>query len=130
MRGPALPRLRQRRQRAHLDEAEAHGEKLARHARILVEAGRHADRIGKIETEHRLAPSALIVGARGARIKPKLEALDGDIVGPLGIERVQQRLAEPEQPTHAETPSGRTWRPSAPRASGSLHSTAASSSGA
>ena len=72
----------------------------------------------------------LIVGALGARIEPKLEALDGDVVGALGIDRLQQRLAEPEQPTHAKTPSGRTWRPSGPRASGSLHSTAASSSGA
>ena len=47
MRGLAIAALRPRRQRADLDEAEAHGEKLARHARILVEAGRHAERIGE-----------------------------------------------------------------------------------
>ena len=73
---------------------------------------------------------APVVRDLGARIEPKLEALDGDVVGALGIERLEQRLAEAEQPAHAKTPSGRTWRPSGPRASGSLHSTAASSSGA
>src|SRR6185312_12227068 len=127
--GPRIAALCQGRQRAHLDEAEAHGEKLARHTRILVETGRQADGIGEIQAEHGLG-QAPVVRAFGARIEPKLEALDGDVVGALGIERLQQRLAEPEQQTHAKTPSGRTWRPSGPRVSGSLHSTAASSSGA
>ena len=70
--GLRIAALRARRQRADLDEAEAHGEKLARHARVLVEARRHAERIGKIETEQALR-EALIVGRVGARINPKLE---------------------------------------------------------
>ena len=67
-------------------------EQLARHARILVEACRHADRIGEIEAEQTLR-QALVVGRVGARIKSELEALDGEIVRPLGRQREQQALA-------------------------------------
>ena len=83
----------------------------ARHARILVEARRHAERIGKIETAQILAPAA-DRRAGGAGIKPKLEDLDGEVMRALGVERMEQGLAEAEQRIHGQTPSGRRWRPS------------------
>ncbi len=87
--------MRPRRQRAHFDEAESHAKELARDASALVEARRHADGVGKIEAEEALAKS-LVVWRIGPRIKPKLEALDGEIVRAFGIEREQQRLAQAE----------------------------------
>ena len=90
--GALVAALRARRQRAHLDEAETHGEKLARHPRVLVEARRHADRIWKVETEQMLA-EALVVGRVGARVEAELQTLDREVVRTLGIERKQERLA-------------------------------------
>ena len=58
----------------------------------LVEARRHADRIGKVEAEDALRQS-LVVGLGGARIKPKLERLDGEVVRPLRVERKEKSLA-------------------------------------
>jgi hypothetical protein len=116
-------------QRAGFDEAEAHGEKFARHARVLVEAGGHADRIGKIEAEELLA-EPLVVGSIGPRVKAKFEALDGEVVRAFGIEREQERLPQTEQPVHAATPSGRRWTPSVPRLRGSAQRSAERSSGA
>ncbi len=43
--------LRQRRHRADLDEAEAEPQQRVGHLGMLVEARRHADRIGEIEAE-------------------------------------------------------------------------------
>ncbi len=121
--------LRARRQRADFDEAEAHGEQLARHARILVETRRHADRIRNVQPEQMLA-EALVVRFGGARIKPELQTFDRDFVRPFGRQRQQQALAQAEQPAHANTPSGRIWLPSSASVSGSVHSTVARSSGA
>ena len=81
-------------------------EQRARHARILVEARRHADRIGKVEAEQSLR-EALVVRRGGPRVEPKLETLDGEIMRPLGRKREQQALAQAEQPAHADTPCGR-----------------------
>ena len=74
------------RKRADFDETEAHGEELARHARVLVEAGGHAERVGKVEAEQRLG-KARIVGLVGTRKEPELEALDGDVMREFGVER-------------------------------------------
>ena len=103
--------LRLRRQRSDLDEAEPRGEQRRKHPRILVEASRHADRIAEVEAPQRLREPR-IVRRRGAGIKPKLKALDGKIVRPLRIERVQQRLAKAVQRVHGATPSGRRCVPS------------------
>ena len=110
--------LRARRQRADFDEAEAYGEELARHTRILVEAGRHAQRVGKIEAQDALC-QALVVGPCGAGIKAELERFDGEVVSALRIERLEQSLAQAEQRVHARTRAGRRWRPSGPSLSGS-----------
>ena len=91
-RGDAIAALRAGRQRADLDEAETHGEKLARHPRVLVEARRHAERIGKVEAEDALR-EPLVVRFGGAGVKAKLERLDGEVVRPLGVERKEESLA-------------------------------------
>ena len=66
MRGLRIATLRLRRQRADLDEAEPRGKQLARHARVLVEAGRHAERVGKVEAEERLREARIVgLAARG-----------------------------------------------------------------
>ncbi len=90
--GRWIAALRARGQRADLDEAEAHLQKLARHAGILVEARRHADRVGEVEAEQGLL-EALVVGTFSAGVEPELERLEGEVVRPLGIEREEQRLA-------------------------------------
>ena len=53
-----------------------------------------------------------IVRHGGAGIKSELEALDGEVMRPLRIERVEQRLAKAVQRVHGATPSGRRWVPS------------------
>jgi hypothetical protein len=49
--GARVAGLRQIRHRAHLDEAEAERGKLRRHAPVLIEARRDADRVGKTQAE-------------------------------------------------------------------------------
>ena len=118
--------LRPRRHGADLDEAEAEPQQRVRHLAMLVEAGRHADRIGKIEAEdpHRKPRSSAGAGPRGT----SLEALDGQPMGVLGIHEAQQRPGQAvEQADHGAS-SGKTWRPSAPKGSGTAHSTASSDS--
>ena len=71
--------------------------------------------LGKSRPKIRLR-QALVVGLGGARIEAKLEALDGEVVGPLRVERTGAGLAQAEQSIHGRhAPAGRC-RPSAPRA--------------
>ena len=80
--------LRQRRDRADLDEAEARGEHRVGHFGVLVEARRKADRIrkGKPKHVHREAG----IGLRDRRSsKPLRRRRDRQPVRPLRIEQAQ-----------------------------------------
>ena len=59
-----IARLRPRRQRADLDKAEAGAEQPARRLGVLVEARRHAERIGEGQAEGRDAQGAGRIAAR------------------------------------------------------------------
>ena len=95
-----VSRLRQRRHRADLGEAEAQRQHLVRHLGILVEARRQPQRIGKaqaqrIDSQHRVC--------RGrSRRRNHRQCTDRQPMRCLGIERVQQRpgegKGEPRQP--------------------------------
>src|SRR4029078_8724707 len=97
-RGP-IAALRARRQRADLDEAEAESKKLARHPCVLIEARRHAERIGNLEAEHGLGQT-FVVGLMRARIKSEIKTFDGKLVTLLRRKREEQCLASAEQPIH------------------------------
>jgi hypothetical protein len=77
--------LRQRRQRPHLDEAEAEAEHLAEDLRILVEARGQADRVGKGEAG-KLDGRGPDRARRPAGGK-QLQRRDRGAVGALGVER-------------------------------------------
>ncbi len=114
--------LRLRRHGPDLDKAEAEPQERVRHLAMLVEAGRHADRIGKIEAEHPHRQPRIVARRGTARHQP--EPLDGQPMGILGIEETQQGPGQAvEQADHGAS-SGNTWRPSGPKASGTAHSTA------
>ena len=83
--------MRARRQRADLDEAEAESKKLARHPCVLIEARRHAERIGKLEAEHGLGQT-FVVRLMRPRIKSELKPFDGKLVSLLGGKREKERL--------------------------------------
>ena len=83
-----IARLRQRRDRADLDEAEAEMKKRVGNLGVLVEARRKADRIGEVQPEGPHCKPRIVRLARKAR--RELEALDGESVGVFGIKRPQQ----------------------------------------
>ena len=89
---PRIAGLRLRRHRADLDKAEAEPQQRVRHFRILVEAGGHADGIGKIQAEgaHR---EFRIVRPRPDR-RQEFQALDRQPMRVFGIEPAQQRQRE------------------------------------
>ena len=86
---PRIAGLRLRRHRADFDKAETQPQQRIRHLGALVEARRHADRIGKIQAEgpHR---QFWIVRPRPDR-RQQPQALDRQTVGILRIEPAQQR---------------------------------------
>ena len=92
--------LRQRRHRADLDEAEAEPQQRIGHLGVLVEARRHADRIGKIEPEGAHGQARIVRGRRRERRKP--QGLDRERMGVLGFDQAHQRPRERvEQADHA-----------------------------
>ncbi len=85
--------MRLRRESSHLGKAEPHGKERPEHARILVEAGCHANRIGETEPP-KLLHKPRIVRLRFAGVEAELQSPDGELMRPLRIEREQQSLAE------------------------------------
>ena len=87
---PRIARLRPRRHRPHLQEAEAQGGQAAHGDRVLVEAGGQADRVGEAAAEERLGERRR--GARRGQGEGAERAQDGDpgAVGGLGVEPEEQ----------------------------------------
>ncbi len=86
---PRIAGLRQRRDGADLDKAEAQAEQRVGHLGVLVEAGRDTDRIWEVEAEgpH---PQPRIIG-RGLQGGGDPQAPDGKRMGGFRIEKPQQR---------------------------------------
>ena len=125
---PRVAPLRQRRDGAGFDKAEAQAQQRIRHLGILVEPRRHADRIGKIQPEgaHRQA----FVVAGGARKRRACQHLDSEAMRVFRIERVEEWPRQTlEQADHAGS-SGSARRPSTASGSGCVQRTALSGSGA
>ncbi len=100
MRGFGFPACAQRRQRAHLREAEADPEQGVGYFRVLVETGGHADRIGDMQPKG-IDAQQRIVGSAFER-RHGLQRGDGHAMRRLGVEAVQQRQREPaERPDEA-----------------------------
>ena len=80
--------LRARRDGADLDKAEPKAKQRIRHLAVLVEAGRDADGIGKIQSEHP-GRKFRIVGAR-PRQRRQFQAGQGEPVRVFRVQRLQQ----------------------------------------
>src|SRR5262249_33560180 len=93
------------RERDDRDALESYGEKLTWPACALVEAWRHAQRVGKVEAEPRLR-QPLVVRPRCARVKSKLKPFDRQVVSLLRWNREKERLAKAVQPIHGRTRAG------------------------
>ena len=94
---------------------------------MLVEAGRHADRVGKIEAEDPHRKPRIVRRRRTARHQPQPPYRQP--MGILGVKETQQWPGQAlEQADHGAS-SGNTCRPSVPKGSGTAHSTAWSDSG-
>ena len=103
---PRIARLRLRRHAAGLDEAEAEPEQRIDHFGILVEAGRKADRIGKLRPKA-ATPSFSSSGA-GRGSGASFSARSASACACSGIEHAQQRRGEAvEQRDHGAS-SGNT----------------------
>ncbi len=123
---PRIARLRQQRDGADLDKTEAEPQQRIRHLGMLVEPGRHAERIGEVEPEgaHRQERILLVPAWQ----RGKLKRLDRQMMGGLGLEQPQQRPPQRVIKADHGTSSGKTCRPSAASGSGLTHSTQASGS--
>src|SRR5690606_32550006 len=123
-----IARLRQRRDRADLGEAEAEPEQSVRHFGVLVIAGRHAERIGEVEPAQRdTKPRVTASRRRAAEAGAQREYRQS--VRVFGIEGKKRPPADHLERVHAPR-SGKTWRPSAPSGRGRTHFTALSCKGA
>ena len=120
--GPRIPDLCQGSDRPDLNEAKTELEESVRHLGVLIEAGRHADRIGKIEPE-RSDSEPRIVGGELHEWR-KFQGLNGNAVRILGVEHAQQGPRKQFQQADHGASSGKTCRRSLPRGSGFAHSTA------
>jgi hypothetical protein len=91
--------LRAQRNGADFGKAEAKPEERVRHVGALVEAGRYADRIAKIQSERPHRKSRIVArlpDPRGQSQRP-----DGQRVGVFRLEGAQQRPGnEVEEPDH------------------------------
>ena len=84
-----IARLRQRRHRAGLHEAEAETRQRAHHPGVLVEAGGDADRVGEAQP-HRLDRQRRVAGAVVMAAEAEQQPGDGELVRPFGIHPVQE----------------------------------------
>ncbi len=114
--------LRARRQRADLGESEAQMQQRVGDAGVLVEARRHAERVGKVEAEHILRQ--IIMVGRNGRQRQALQREHRHLVRALGVDGMKQGQREGIEKTHhsiipekSSAPSARRWRGRAKRAS-------------
>src|SRR3569623_798447 len=122
---PRIARLRQWRDRADLDEAEAEPQQRVRHLGVLVETRRHPDRVWKVEPEG-TAREYQTVRLR-ARHRKAAQALDGKPMRIFRIELAQQGQRQMVESTDHCKFSGSRWRPSSPSTSVTMFSAAAGS---
>ena len=120
--------LRPRRNGAGLDKAEAEPQQHVRHFRILVETRRHADRVGKIQSEGAHREPRIV--ARTGQHRREFQKLERERVSIFRIKRVQERPDEMLERGNHETSSGKARRPSISSASGRAHNTADNGSAA
>ena len=119
---PGIAGLGARRQRADLDEAEAGAEQRAGNLGVLVEARRHAERIGERQTERRDGEARIVAPASARRSQPQR----GDRRAVRGLRlqlREKRQRQRAERPHHAPR-FPKTWRPSAPSGSARVQRTA------
>ncbi len=86
---PRIAALRLRRHRADLDKAKTQPQQRIRRLRALVEAGGHADRIGKIQAEGAHRQFRIVRARLDRRQQP--QAMDRHAMHVLRIEPAQQR---------------------------------------
>ena len=122
-----VARLWPRRDGADFGKAEAQAQQDVRHLGILVEPGRHADRIGKVEPEspHR---QPLVVASDADR-RREFQQPQRERVGIFRFERMEERPHQPLERADHEPSSGTGRRPSISSASGRAQRTAESGSG-
>ncbi len=125
--GTRIAGLRARRQRADFDEAEPETEHRVGDFGIFVEAGRKADRIGKVETEGVDRETRII--RRRRPTGQQFQRGDRRMVRRFSVEQTQKRRCDREGVRHLRRPE-KSCRPSAPRGSGSTRATVSSESGA
>ena len=75
-------------------------------AGVLVETSSHADRVCEAQAKKRLRKARIVRFGR-SRIKPKLKALDRELMGEFGVERLEQSLTEAEKRIHGASAKGR-----------------------
>lgn len=91
-----VARLRLGRDRAHLDEAEAHRAQPVDAAAVLVEAGGQADAVGELQPGdgHRVVHARLAPQALQPRVLQPRHRLQRQLVGLLRVEAEQERAGE------------------------------------
>jgi hypothetical protein len=94
-----IARLRPRRHRAGLDEAEAEPQHRVRHLGMLVEAGGESDGIGEFPPPQRDG-EARRIGGEGARRQSRGERANGEAMRRLRRQRPQQRQGKIEKCGH------------------------------
>ena len=124
-----ISRLRQRRHRSDLGEAEAEPEQCVRHLGVLVVARRHAERVGKVEPGDADARAA-----RRASVSDKAAGRSSARRSTGRAPSPDRRRTAPDGRSdssrlHPASIAGKTWRPSVPSGSGFAHLTADSGSG-
>ena len=96
-----IARLRAWRDGAHFDQPEAHQRQRPRHLAILVEAGRHADRIFELEAgEQRLQFRRIGIGL--LRREPEAQRVDSGAMRGLGVHLQQAVAGEAREQRHPE----------------------------
>jgi hypothetical protein len=119
--------LRQRGNGADFDKAEAQAQQRIGDLAVLVKACRHAERVGKVETEGPYRKRAVIGGRLSQRREPQRR--NRKPVRVLGLHEAQERQPQAIEQADHETGSGNTWRPSRSSGSGLVHTTACRLSG-
>jgi hypothetical protein len=89
----AVARLRPRRHRAGFGKAEAERQHGVGHFRILVEAGRQPDGIGKVDIEDARGENWIVRRLRAAH-EAKLQGADGQAMRGFRLDQAQERTRE------------------------------------
>src|SRR5271170_3181057 len=120
--------LRERRQRADFDKAEAEPEETRDDFGVLVEAGRHADRVCESQSERRDGEARI-----GRRRRGKTRPREGGYGGAVRLfrrQREEERMRQRSEPAHHMSRRPKRCRPSSPSGRGLAQRTAESDSSA